>query len=100
MEKVTAREFPGVSNLLDMISSPDSIGINKLGDGATITTDTCNNVRKVRRLLVTAIDCCVNEQDWMQHLRNVWLMVRLKLCWSLWTDYLKTVLISKNLEQG
>ena len=43
-----------------MIPSPDIIGINKLGDGGTITTDTCNDARKVRRLLFKTIDGCVN----------------------------------------
>ena len=43
---VTAREFPYRSNLLDMIPSPGSIEINKLGEGGTITTDTCNAARR------------------------------------------------------
>ena len=50
MEKVTARELPDRSDLLDMITSPDSIDINKLGDSGTINTDTCNAAHKVRRL--------------------------------------------------
>ena len=61
-KQVTSREFPDRSNLLDMIPLPDSIDIKKLGDGGIITTDTCNDSRKVRRLLVKAIDDCVNEQ--------------------------------------
>ena len=56
-----------------MIPSPDSIDINKLGDSGTITTDTCNAKRKVRRLFVKAIDGCVNEQYCMKHLQNVWI---------------------------
>ena len=56
-----------------MIPSPDSIDINKLGDGGTITTDTCNGARKVRRLLVKAIEGCINGKDCRQHLRNVWI---------------------------
>ena len=56
-----------------MITSPDSIDINKIGDGGTITTDTCNAARKVRRLLVKAIEGCVNGKDCRQHLRNVWI---------------------------
>ena len=56
-----------------MIPYPDNIVINKLGDGGTITTDTCNTARKIRRILVKAIYGCVNEQDCMQHLRNVWI---------------------------
>ena len=73
MEKFTTREFPDRSDLLNIIPSPDIIDVNKLGDGGTITTDTCNVTRKVRRLLVKSIYGCVNEQDCMQHLRNVWI---------------------------
>ena len=71
MEKVTTIEFSDRFDLLDIIPSPDRIGVNKLGDGGTITTDTCNAARKVRRLLVKTIYGCVNEQDCMQHLRSV-----------------------------
>ena len=56
-----------------MIPSSDSINIDKLGKGGTITTDTCNAAQKVRRLLVEYINGTVNEQDCMQHLRNVWI---------------------------
>ena len=73
-KQVTLREFPDRSNLLDMIPSPDSINNNKICDGGTITTDTCNFAHKVRRLLVKSIDGCVNEQDCMQHLRNLWII--------------------------
>ena len=70
-KQVTARDFPDRSDPLDIIPSPDSIGINNLGDGGTITTYTCNTVRKVRRLLVKSIEGSVNEQDCMKHLRNM-----------------------------
>ena len=33
----------------------------------------CNAAQKVRRLLVEHINGNVNEQDCMQHLRNVWI---------------------------
>ena len=69
----TAREIPNISHILDMIPSPDSIDINKLGNGGKISTGTCNTVRKVRRLLVKSIGGCVNEQECMQHLRNLWI---------------------------
>ena len=52
---------------------PDSIEINKLVDCGTITTNTCNAARKLRHLLVKSIDGCVNEQNYMQNLRNVWI---------------------------
>ena len=60
-------------DLLDLIPKPDSIDIDKLDNGGTITTDTCNAAQKVRRLLVEHINGTVNEQDCMQHLRNVWI---------------------------
>ena len=50
---------------------PDSINIEKLGEGGTITTDTCNAAQKVCRLLVEHINGHVNKKDCMQHLRNV-----------------------------
>ena len=56
-----------------MIPQPDSINIDKLGEGGTITTDTCNAAQKVFRLLVDQINGHVNEQDCMQHIRNVWI---------------------------
>ena len=43
-----------------MIPQPDSINIDKLGEGGTITTDTCNAAQKVRRLLVEHINGHVN----------------------------------------
>ena len=56
-----------------MIPCPDRIDINKLVDGGTIITYTCNDARKVGRLSFKSIDGCVNEQYCMQHLRNVWI---------------------------
>ena len=72
-KEITKREFPNRPDLLEMIPSPDSINVDKLGKGGTITTDTCNAAQKVRRLLVEYINGTVNEQDCMQHLRNVWI---------------------------
>ena len=73
MEKVTTREFPDRSYILNMIQPPDSIEINKLGNNGTINTNTCNDACKVRSLLVKSIDGCVNKQECMQNLRNVWI---------------------------
>ena len=56
-----ARNF--FEDLLLLITDPYSINIDKLGDGVTITTDTCNVAQKVRRLLVEYINGTVNEQD-------------------------------------
>ena len=72
-KEVTMREFPDRPDLLLLIPYPDSINIDKLGDGGTITTDTCNVSQKVCRLLVEYIHGTVKKQDCMQHLRNVWI---------------------------
>ena len=56
-----------------MIPSPDSININNLGGGDKITTNNWNAAHNVQRLLVKSIDGCVNEQDCMQNLRNLWI---------------------------
>ena len=71
--EVTAREFPDWPDLLDRIPDPEGVNIDKLGDGGTITTDTCNATQKISCLLVEYIHGTVNEQDCMQHLRNVWI---------------------------
>ena len=57
---VTMREFPDRPDLLLLIPDPDIINIDKLGDGGTITTNTCNAAQKVRRLLVEYINCTIN----------------------------------------
>ena len=67
------RKFPDRPDILLLIPNPDRINIDKLGDGGTMTTDTCNAAQKVRQLLVEYINGTVNEQDCMQHLRNVWI---------------------------
>ena len=70
---ITKREFPSRPDLLDMTPKPDSINIDKLVEGGTITTDTCNAAHKVCRLLVEHINGHVNKQYCMHHLRNVWI---------------------------
>ena len=67
------REFTDRPDLLLLIPDPDSINIDKLGDGGTITTYACNLAQKVHRLLVEYINGTVNEQDCMQQLRNAWI---------------------------
>ena len=62
-KEVTMREFTDRPDILLLIPDPDSIKIDKLGDGRTITTDTCNAAQKVRRMLVEYINETVNEQD-------------------------------------
>ena len=70
---ITNIDFFSTPDLLDMIPQPDRSNIDKLGKGGTITTDTCNAAQKVRRLLVEHINGHVNEQDFMQHIMNVWI---------------------------
>ena len=70
-KEVTMREFTDRPDLFLLIPDPDRINIDKLGDGGTITTDICNAAQKVRLLLVEYINGTFNEQDCMQHLRNV-----------------------------
>jgi len=61
--------YPGNSHLLP---SPEDIDIQKLSHGGLITSDTCNQAQKVRRLLVALVDGSY-DYDCMNHLRNVWL---------------------------
>ena len=70
-KEVTMREFTYRPDLLLLIPDTDSIHIDKLDDGGTITTDTCNAAQKVLRLLVDYINGTFNKQDCMQHLSNV-----------------------------
>ena len=72
-EEVTMREFSDRPDLLLLIPDPDSINIDKLGDGGTITIDTCNAAQKVCWLIVEYINGTVNEKYCMKHLRNVWI---------------------------
>ena len=54
-----------------LVPAEDQIDIEKFGQGANVTTDTCNAARKLRRILVETISNCY-EFDCMHHLRNVW----------------------------
>ena len=56
---------------VDLVPSPDSIDINKLGGGGVVMTDTCNTAQKLRRILVECADG-ISDLDCMNHLRNVW----------------------------
>ena len=55
-KEITMREFTDRPDILLLITDPDSINIDKLGDGGTITTDTCNAAQKFCRLLVEYIN--------------------------------------------
>jgi hypothetical protein len=57
---------------LYLLPTEDGISIDKLGQLGTITTDTCNNAQKQRKLLSQKIQGKVIEQDCHHHLRNVW----------------------------
>ena len=91
-KEVTMREFPDKPDLFLLTPDPDSINIDKLSDGGTITTDTCNAAKKVHRLLVEYIDGIVNEQDYMQHLRNVWINGVAKAVNKYLTEFLQEIL--------
>mmetsp|Transcript_10920 Transcript_10920/g.19096 ORF Transcript_10920/g.19096 Transcript_10920/m.19096 type:complete len:299 (+) Transcript_10920:1323-2219(+) len=68
LKEVMDKHCPNKSS---QIPRPDSININKLGQGGNIMTDTCNTARKIRRILVDEIDGAY-DYDCMNHLRNVW----------------------------
>lgn len=53
------------------IPLPAQIDIQKLGHGGVITTDTCNQAQKVRRILCEIVVGAL-DYDCMNHLRNVW----------------------------
>ena len=106
-KEVTESEFPNRPDLLDLIPSSESINIDKLGEGGAINTDTCNAAQKNRRILVDYINGNVNEQDCMQHLRNVWINGVAKAVDKFMTEYLEESLeeissflrVSPNLAQ-
>ena len=54
-----------------LVPSPDGIDIQKLGNGGTFMSDTCNAAQKLRRILVELVDGAY-DLDCMNHLRNVW----------------------------
>ena len=87
--EITEKEFPGRADLLSLIPKSDSSNIDKLGHRGTITTDTCNAVQKVCCLLVKHINGNVNEQDCLQHLRNVWINGVAKSVNNFMSDYLE-----------
>ncbi len=59
-------------NKVHLIPTPDSISIDKLGNGGVVMTDTCNGAQKLRCILVDRIDGA-QDLDCMNHLRNVWI---------------------------
>jgi hypothetical protein len=61
--------YPGNSHLLP---SPEDIDIQKLSHRGLITSDTCNQAQKVRRLFVALVDGSY-DYDCVNHLHNVWL---------------------------
>ena len=75
-----------------MIPQPGSINIDKIGEGGTITTDTCNAAQKIFRLLVEHINGHVNQQECMQHLRNVWINGAAKAVNKYMTEFFNKIL--------
>ena len=53
--EITKREYPGRQDLLDMIPSPCQLSIANISKGGWIMTNTCNALRKSRRLIIEAI---------------------------------------------
>ena len=86
LREVIAKEFPDYDY---GIPEPESININKLGDGGVLTTDTCNSAQKTRRLLVEIIGGLVHEIDCFHHLRNVWFKGVEKALTTYLNHYLK-----------
>ena len=86
------REFPDRPDILLLIPDPDSINIDKLGDGDTITTNTCNVAQKFCRLLVEYSNGTANEQDCMHHLSNVWINGLAKAVNKYLTEFLQEIL--------
>ena len=62
------KRFPGNPHSIPL---PAQIDIQKLGHGGVITTDTCNQAQKVRRILCEIVVGAL-DYDCMNHLRNVW----------------------------
>ena len=61
--------------MLEIIPTPIRIDIAKLGNGRSLSSDTCNLERKARRILVQFIenkDGIVYEVYCVQNLRSVW----------------------------
>jgi hypothetical protein len=68
LRKCIAENHP---DKVELVPSPDSIDIDKLGGGGVVMTNTCNTAQKLRRILVEASDDIL-DLDCMNHLRNVW----------------------------
>ena len=68
LHEVMDKRFPGNTHSIPL---PVQIDIQKLGHGGVITTDTCNQAQKVRRILCK-LDVGALDYDCMNHLRNVW----------------------------
>ena len=68
LHEVMKNQFPSNSHSIPL---PEQIDIQKLRHGGVITTDTCNQAQKVRRLLCQLVDGAL-DYDCMNHLRNVW----------------------------
>ena len=68
LHEVMDKRFPGNPHSIPL---PAQIDIQKLGHGGVITTDTCNQAQKVRRILCEIVVGAL-DYDCMNHLRNVW----------------------------
>ena len=89
---MTSRELPDRPELLDLLPNEDDIDIAELGHGGSITTDTCNAARKMRRLLASVIESkqgTVYEQDCFHHLRCLWVNGSVKAITAYMSSFLE-----------
>ena len=53
--ETTKREYPGQKDLLEMITSPCQLLMERIAKGGWIMTDSCNAAQKFRRFLIEDI---------------------------------------------
>ena len=69
LHEVLADKYPHYDR--STLPTANDIDVSKLGQGGTITTDTCSTAQKLRRILLDTIEGTY-DYDCMHHLRNVW----------------------------
>jgi len=72
LRDVLVREYPEKNDLLVLVPTEDSIGMQeKLGDNGVVTGDTCATAQKTNRLLQVEIDGKTFILHCTHHMRNV-----------------------------
>ena len=69
--EIIKRAYPGQQYLLDIISSPFQLSIEKLSNGGWIMTYTCNAAHKFRRFLIEAITETANKEGMTSNQINI-----------------------------